>query len=142
MRTVWVYRNSVAKLHCCRDAETKLPDRRAVGKEKKCWPSQKSEGFQHFIRLPLWGFCKTYKMSTSRPIWTAYCKTGREITMSDNNEPKKVSLQDAIRQKLAQKKEQANTGNQSSAYFEGGPKAMKSQNNKKPNNQRRRTGGS
>lgn len=50
--------------------------------------------------------------------------------MSDNTEPKKVSLQDAIRQKLAQKKEQANTGNQSSAYFEGGPKAMKSQNNK------------
>lgn len=60
--------------------------------------------------------------------------------MSENTEPKKISLQDAIRQKLAQKKQQANSGNQSSAYFEGGPKAMKSQNNKKPNNQRRRTG--
>ena len=102
----------------------------------------KTKGLEHFIRLPLWRFYKTYKIGTSRPIWTAYCKTGREITMSENNEPKKVSLQDAIRQKLAQKKEQANSGNQSSAYFEGGPKAMKSQNNKKPNNQRRRTGGS
>ena len=29
--------------------------------------------------------------------------------MSENNEPKKVSLQDAIRQKLAQKKEQAHS---------------------------------
>lgn len=63
--------------------------------------------------------------------------------MSENtNEPRKISLQDAIRQKLAQKKEQAKNGNQTGAYFEGGTKPLKSQNNKKPNNQRRRTGGS
>jgi len=63
--------------------------------------------------------------------------------MSENtNEPRKISLQDAIRQKLAQKKEQAKNGNQAGAYFEGGTKTLKSQNNKKPNNQRRRTGGS
>ncbi|MEC0372673.1 hypothetical protein P9847_07715 [Paenibacillus chibensis] len=61
--------------------------------------------------------------------------------MSENNDVKKVNLADAIKAKLEQKKQQNN------AFKPGGfqgnsPHAMKSQNNKKPNNQRRRTGGS
>ncbi|MDR0270763.1 hypothetical protein [Paenibacillus sp.] len=60
--------------------------------------------------------------------------------MSENKDPQKVNLADAIRAKLDQKKQQ----NQfKPGGFQGNsPQAMKSQNNKKPNNQRRRTGGS
>ncbi|GIP30461.1 hypothetical protein J23TS9_55910 [Paenibacillus sp. J23TS9] len=59
--------------------------------------------------------------------------------MSENN--KKVNLADAIRAKLDQKKQQS--GSQKPGGFQSNsPHAMKSQNNKKPNNQRRRTGGS
>ncbi|MFC5453058.1 hypothetical protein [Paenibacillus aestuarii] len=55
---------------------------------------------------------------------------------------KKVSLADAIKQKLAQKKaDQANQkGNPN--YAGGGNQSAKSQMTKKVNNQRRRTGGS
>ncbi|MFB5762988.1 hypothetical protein [Paenibacillus medicaginis] len=67
--------------------------------------------------------------------------------MSDNQdnqnreEPRKIDLAEAVRQKLAQKKQQA--GNPQGGGFHGGQtKALKSQNTKKPNNQRRRTGGS
>ncbi|MDF2962740.1 MAG: hypothetical protein K0S39_4475 [Paenibacillus sp.] len=57
-------------------------------------------------------------------------------------EPKKVSLADAIKNKLAQKK-QAQADAKSNTQQRGGNSAvMRSQNNKKPNNQRRRTGGS
>ncbi|MGW8959937.1 hypothetical protein [Paenibacillus sp. NPDC055715] len=60
--------------------------------------------------------------------------------MSDANEPRKVNLADAIREKLAQKKQQSGA---SQGGFQGGSaKTLKSQNTKKPNNQRRRTGGS
>ncbi|AYK08493.1 hypothetical protein [Brevibacillus laterosporus] len=60
--------------------------------------------------------------------------------MSNEQAPKKVSLAEAMKQRLAQKKQQASDkdfqkGNQST-------KVLKTQNNKKPNNQRRRTGGS
>ncbi|WP_068792447.1 hypothetical protein [Brevibacillus laterosporus] len=60
--------------------------------------------------------------------------------MSDEQAPKKISLAEAMKQRLAQKKQQASDkdsqkGNQST-------KVLKTQNNKKPNNQRRRTGGS
>ncbi|MBG9789430.1 MULTISPECIES: hypothetical protein [Brevibacillus] len=60
--------------------------------------------------------------------------------MSEEQAPKKVSLAEAMKQRLAQKKQQSNDkefqkGNQST-------KVLKTQNNKKPNNQRRRTGGS
>ncbi|GIP37286.1 hypothetical protein J31TS4_05660 [Paenibacillus sp. J31TS4] len=59
----------------------------------------------------------------------------------NNQEPKKVSLADAVRNKLAQKK-------QAQAAIKANPQAaqanmkMKSQMTKKVNNQRRRTGGS
>ncbi|QDX94474.1 hypothetical protein JNUCC42_05050 [Brevibacterium sp. JNUCC-42] len=60
--------------------------------------------------------------------------------MSEEQAPKKVSLAEAMKQRLAQKKQQAHEkdsqkGNQAT-------KVLKTQNNKKPNNQRRRTGGS
>ncbi|ATO51884.1 hypothetical protein [Brevibacillus laterosporus] len=60
--------------------------------------------------------------------------------MSEEQAPKKISLAEAMKQRLAQKKQQSNDkefqkGNQST-------KVLKTQNNKKPNNQRRRTGGS
>jgi len=67
--------------------------------------------------------------------------------MSEDNqsvapEPKKVSLADAIKNKLAQKK-QAQHDAKANPQLRGGNSAvMRSQNNKKPNNQRRRTGGS
>ncbi|CAH0119360.1 MULTISPECIES: hypothetical protein [unclassified Paenibacillus] len=61
--------------------------------------------------------------------------------MPDQNEPKKINLADAIKQKLAQKKQQQ--FDQKHQFNGGGNiKALKSQNTKKPNNQRRRTGGS
>ncbi|MFD2614225.1 hypothetical protein [Paenibacillus gansuensis] len=56
-------------------------------------------------------------------------------------EPKKVSLQEAIKRKLEQKKA---AQNQPKGGFDpnSGSKKLTSQNTKKPNNQRRRTGGS
>ncbi|HEY2491463.1 MAG TPA: hypothetical protein VGI33_00785 [Paenibacillus sp.] len=57
----------------------------------------------------------------------------------NNNEVKKVNLADAIRQKLEQKKQQSFTG-RNGGFQPDSAKTMKSQNNKKPNNQRRRTG--
>ncbi|AOZ93475.1 hypothetical protein [Paenibacillus crassostreae] len=59
--------------------------------------------------------------------------------MSENNEIKKVSLADAIRKKLDQKK-QHSSSSQTNTFQAGSAKPLKSQNNKKPNNQRRRTG--
>ncbi|WP_054956894.1 hypothetical protein [Paenibacillus dakarensis] len=61
--------------------------------------------------------------------------------MSENNDSRKVNLADAIRQKLEQKKQQNSSTNPGS-FQPNATKKMKSQNNKKPNNQRRRTGGS
>jgi hypothetical protein len=66
--------------------------------------------------------------------------------MQDENnqsasEPKKVSLAEAIRNKLAQKKQdQQNEKNNNG--LRGQNEKAKSQITKKPNNQRRRTGGS
>jgi len=62
--------------------------------------------------------------------------------MPENNETRKVNLADAIRQKLEQKKQQNAPGNKPGQFQGGSTQKMKSQNNKKPNNQRRRTGGS
>ncbi|WP_151737409.1 hypothetical protein [Paenibacillus tengchongensis] len=61
--------------------------------------------------------------------------------MSENNERPKVNLADAIRQKLEQKK-QHSSSKPGASFQAGSAKPLKSQNNKKPNNQRRRTGGS
>lgn len=63
-------------------------------------------------------------------------------TMPENNESRKVNLADAIRQKLEQKKQQNASANKPGQFQAGSAQKMKSQNNKKPNNQRRRTGGS
>lgn len=68
------------------------------------------------------------------------------MTETNNNEsgtvePKKVSLADAVRNKLAQKKQaQANDSTQHGKDIAG--KKPVSQMTKKVNNQRRRTGGS
>ncbi|WP_036685552.1 hypothetical protein [Paenibacillus tyrfis] len=58
------------------------------------------------------------------------------------DEPKKVSLADAIKSKLAQKKQAQHDAKANGQLRAGNASVMKSQNNKKPNNQRRRTGGS
>ncbi|MGE5703712.1 MAG: hypothetical protein ACM32O_14395 [Clostridia bacterium] len=68
--------------------------------------------------------------------------------MSEQNENKevasqtgKISLQEAMKRKLAQKKQdQANQ--KSFGDRKSGNQVMKSQQTKKPNNQRRKTGGS
>ncbi|MEK3789244.1 MULTISPECIES: hypothetical protein [Paenibacillus] len=62
--------------------------------------------------------------------------------MSDNQkEVRKIDLAEAVRQKLAEKKLAASQ-KQNGGFQGNQTKALKSQNNKKPNNQRRRTGGS
>lgn len=62
--------------------------------------------------------------------------------MSDTNEPRKIDLAEAMRQKLQQKKELQKNGAKPGMNGSQQTKALRSQNNKKPNNQRRRTGGS
>lgn len=62
--------------------------------------------------------------------------------MSEANEPRKIDLAEAIRQKLQQKKQQQHAANKPGLKDNLQTKKLKSQNNKKPNNQRRRTGGS
>lgn len=61
---------------------------------------------------------------------------------SGSAEQRKISLADAVKQKLAQKKAAQLNGNANNKMRGGNSAVMKSQNNKKPNNQRRRTGGS
>lgn len=53
----------------------------------------------------------------------------------------KISLQEAIKRKLAEKK-QAQANQNSASKGDHQTKTMKSQQTKKPNNQHRRTGGS
>jgi hypothetical protein len=55
------------------------------------------------------------------------------------NKPGKISLQEAMKRKLAQKKQEQASRN-SNAPQKAGNQFMKSQQTKKPNNQRRRTG--
>lgn len=55
------------------------------------------------------------------------------------SEKKKISLQEAIKQKLASKKQEQSSG-KSSMHAAKTPQKMKSQQTKKPNNQRKRTG--
>lgn len=59
----------------------------------------------------------------------------------NQQQPRKIDLAEAVRHKLAQKKQQAGNA-QGSGYHGASAKTLKSQNTKKPNNQRRRTGGS
>ncbi|MET3289028.1 hypothetical protein EDM56_21005 [Brevibacillus fluminis] len=56
-------------------------------------------------------------------------------------QPGKISLQEAMKRKLAQKKQEQANGNQAGNQ-KASNQVMKSQQTKKPNNQRRRTGGS
>lgn len=60
---------------------------------------------------------------------------------SSLNEPKKVSLADAIKNKLNQKKQSQNQANvKGTSKVPSNSPVMKSQQTKKQNNQRRRTG--
>lgn len=60
---------------------------------------------------------------------------------AQEDQPKKITLEEAIKRKLAEKKqEQYNQKNAPKNTTD--TKRLKSQNTKKPNNQRRRTGGS
>jgi hypothetical protein len=67
--------------------------------------------------------------------------TDSDKTQEDNKEPKKVSLAEAVRNQLAQKKQNQQNDNASKDKKSGNWTA-KSQMTKKVNNQRRRTGGS
>ncbi|WP_135550978.1 hypothetical protein [Paenibacillus cymbidii] len=66
--------------------------------------------------------------------------------MSESNEPRKVSLADAIKNKLAQKQQAQKDANAAKGKGDKGAAAgspkIQSQMTKKVNNQRRRTGGS
>ena len=57
----------------------------------------------------------------------------------EDSAPKKVTLEEAIKRKLAQKKADANTKKQPN-HQASGVQPMKHQQTKKSNNQRRRTG--
>jgi hypothetical protein len=61
--------------------------------------------------------------------------------MTEENKPGKISLQEAMKRMLAQKKQaQTQTQTQPPGNQKAGHPIMKSQQTKKPNNQRRRTG--
>ncbi|OXM14020.1 hypothetical protein [Paenibacillus herberti] len=55
-------------------------------------------------------------------------------------QPKKMSLAEAAKLKLQQKKQDQAAGKQGQSGAQGGAKELRSQLNKKPNNQRRRMG--
>ncbi|QGG57952.1 hypothetical protein [Paenibacillus sp. B01] len=55
-------------------------------------------------------------------------------------QPKKMSLAEAAKLKLQQKKQTQAVGKQGQSGAQGGAKELRSQLNKKPNNQRRRMG--
>lgn len=59
---------------------------------------------------------------------------------SETSQPKKVSLAEAMKRKLAQDKQNKNN-EQNSTKLKSGNQTVKSQHTKKPNNQRRKTGG-
>ncbi|WP_271752228.1 hypothetical protein [Cohnella sp. JJ-181] len=59
---------------------------------------------------------------------------------ADKPEQKKISLGDAMKQRLAQKKQAASQGNGQHSGFSTDVKQMQSQIKKKPNNQKKRTG--
>ncbi|XEC96353.1 hypothetical protein AB6A23_07355 [Paenibacillus tarimensis] len=64
-----------------------------------------------------------------------------EPAAGEEKEPRKVSLAEAVKRKLAQKKqEQAGGGKQQKHEAIGNQPKMKSQNTKKINNQRKRMG--
>jgi hypothetical protein len=60
--------------------------------------------------------------------------------MKNMTEKKKISLQDAIKQQLANKKQSNESGKGSNNAAGTSSPKMKSQHTKKPNNQRRKTG--
>ncbi|WEK53520.1 MAG: hypothetical protein P0Y55_13140 [Candidatus Cohnella colombiensis] len=57
-----------------------------------------------------------------------------------SEEPKKISLAEAMKQRLAQKKQEQSAGKAQKDQMDTGVKAMKSQIKKRPNNQKKRTG--
>jgi hypothetical protein len=57
-----------------------------------------------------------------------------------SEEIKKVSLADAVKQKLAQQKQAQSQGNKQGGFNGNQPKALKTQSTKKINNQRKRMG--
>lgn len=57
-----------------------------------------------------------------------------------SEQPKKMTLAEAAKLKLQQKKQAQAVGKQGQSGAQGGAKELRSQLNKKPNNQRRRMG--
>ncbi|MCC3375294.1 hypothetical protein [Cohnella sp. REN36] len=67
-------------------------------------------------------------------------QSGTNRTDAAAEEPKKISLAEAMKMKLAAKKQAQAGGKGSQDHYSTDTKKMKSQINKKPNNQKRRTG--
>ncbi|MCM3748420.1 hypothetical protein M3223_13800 [Paenibacillus pasadenensis] len=63
-----------------------------------------------------------------------------ENEAQEAEQPKKMSLAEAAKLKLQQKKQAQAVGKQGQGGAQGGAKELRSQLNKKPNNQRRRMG--
>lgn len=61
------------------------------------------------------------------------------MSTSDQNQPKKISLQEAIKQQLANKKQQQ-SNQKGNSKWSNQNQTMKSQQTKKINNQRKRQG--
>jgi hypothetical protein len=63
-----------------------------------------------------------------------------KVMAEQQGEKKKISLQEAIKQQLANKKNNGENGKAGSKQSTSSSPKMKSQHTKKPNNQRRKTG--
>lgn len=71
---------------------------------------------------------------------TEEIKNGASNVEGETIEPKKISLADAMKKKLAEKKLAQSNQNQKQKHELSGNQSMKSQLTKKPNNQKKRTG--
>lgn len=72
-------------------------------------------------------------------------ETRNDVTLNEGGaaetgEPRKISLADAMKKKLAEKKMAQGNQNQKQTHELSGNQKMKSQLTKKPNNQKKRTG--
>lgn len=65
----------------------------------------------------------------------------QDLEQAEAKQPRKISLEEAIRNKLAQKKQTQVNNPAGQKKIPGSDKQMKSQQTKKVNNQRRKTGG-
>lgn len=73
-------------------------------------------------------------------VETAETADSADASSAAAGEPRKVSLAEAVKRKLEQKKQQQAVARNNGGRPDTGTKALKSQLSKKPNNQRKRMG--